>query len=50
MGLWPTQKHMEEKNDMEGYATIFENMMYVDGSLTIKFGVQFGLFGGSIQK
>ncbi len=36
--------------DMEGYATIFENMMYIDGSLTIKFGVQFGLFGGSIQK
>ncbi|KAA2218601.1 acyl-CoA dehydrogenase family protein [Maribacter flavus] len=36
--------------DMEGYATIFENLMYVDGSLTIKFGVQFGLFGGSIQK
>jgi len=36
--------------DMEGYASIFENMMYVDGSLTIKFGVQFGLFGGSIQK
>lgn len=24
--------------------------MYADGSLTIKFGVQFGLFGGSIQK
>lgn len=38
------------KADMEGYATIFENLMYVDGSLTIKFGVQFGLFGGSIQK
>ena len=36
--------------DMPGYATIFENMMYVDGSLAIKFGVQFGLFGGSIQK
>ncbi|WP_299060965.1 acyl-CoA dehydrogenase [uncultured Polaribacter sp.] len=36
--------------DMIGYAAIFENMMYVDGSLTIKFGVQFGLFGGSIQK
>jgi len=36
--------------NMEGYATIFENMMYADGSLTIKFGVQFGLFGGSIQK
>jgi acyl-CoA oxidase len=37
-------------DNMPGYATIFENMMYVDGSLTIKFGVQFGLFGGSIQK
>ena len=36
--------------DMEAYAAIFENMMYVDGSLAIKFGVQFGLFGGSIQK
>ncbi len=37
-------------NDMEGYAKIFEHMMYVDGSMAIKFGVQFGLFGGSIQK
>ena len=37
-------------NDMAGYAAIFENMMWIDGSLTIKFGVQFGLFGGSIQK
>lgn len=38
------------KGDMEGYAHMFENMMFVDGSLTIKFGVQVGLFGGSIQK
>lgn len=36
--------------DMEGYAHMFENLMYADGSLAIKFGVQFGLFGGSIQK
>ncbi len=36
--------------NMPGYAAIFENMMYVDGSLAVKFGVQFGLFGGSIQK
>ncbi|MGB5821233.1 MAG: acyl-CoA dehydrogenase [Saonia sp.] len=36
--------------NMSTYASIFENLMYVDGSLTIKFGVQFGLFGGSIQK
>lgn len=37
-------------DNMEGYAHMFENMMFVDGSLTIKFGVQVGLFGGSIQK
>ena len=37
-------------DNMPGYAAIFENMMYVDGSMAIKFGVQFGLFGGSIQK
>lgn len=36
--------------DMPSYAAIFENLMYLDGSLTVKFGVQFGLFGGSIQK
>lgn len=36
--------------NMEVYASIFEHLMYVDGSLAIKFGVQFGLFGGSIQK
>ncbi|MFH6602399.1 acyl-CoA dehydrogenase [Maribacter algicola] len=36
--------------NMEGYAYIFENLIYADASLTIKFGVQFGLFGGSIQK
>lgn len=37
-------------NNMPAYAHVFENLMYVDGSLTIKFGVQVGLFGGSIQK
>ena len=36
--------------NMPAYAAIFENLMYVDGSLAVKFGVQFGLFGGSIQK
>jgi len=37
-------------DDMPLYASVFENLLYVDGSLTVKFGVQFGLFGGSIQK
>src|SRR5690606_23045104 len=36
--------------NMEAYAAIFEALMYVEGSLAIKVGVQFGLFGGSIQK
>src|SRR5690606_29049922 len=36
--------------NMEAYGEIFEALMYVDGSLAIKVGVQFGLFGGSIQK
>jgi acyl-CoA oxidase len=36
--------------NMPAYATIFEHLMFVDGSLAVKFGVQFGLFGGSIQK
>ena len=34
--------------DMEGYAHMFENMMFVDGSLTIKFGVQVGLYYKSL--
>ena len=37
-------------DNMPGYAFIFENILFIDGSLAIKFGVQFGLFGGSIQK
>ena len=37
-------------DNMPAYAAIFEHMMYVDGSMAVKFGVQFGLFGGSIQK
>ncbi|MEQ8704389.1 MAG: acyl-CoA dehydrogenase [Phaeodactylibacter sp.] len=36
------------QNDMGSYATIFEMLGYHDLSLAIKFGVQFGLFGGSI--
>ncbi len=36
-------------SDMEAYATIFEMLGYFDMSLAIKFGVQFGLFGGSVH-
>jgi acyl-CoA oxidase len=37
-------------SNMPAYGAIFEHLMFVDGSLAVKFGVQFGLFGGSIQK
>jgi acyl-CoA oxidase len=36
------------QNDMGSYAAVFEMMGYHDLSLVIKFGVQFGLFGGSV--
>ncbi len=36
------------KDDIALYASVFEMMGYHDISLCIKFGVQFGLFGGSI--
>ena len=42
-------KNYGGQDDLEGYASIFEHLIYVDGSLGIKSGVQFGLFGGSIQ-
>ncbi|MEL6820496.1 MAG: acyl-CoA dehydrogenase [Calditrichota bacterium] len=36
------------KNDMAGFVAAFETLAYHDLNLVIKFGVQFGLFGGSI--
>ncbi len=38
------------QNDMGAYIAVFEMLGYHDSSLAIKFGVQFGLFGGSVQK
>ena len=37
------------KGDIEQFIAAFETIAYHDLSLTIKFGVQFGLFGGSIH-
>lgn len=36
------------EDDMGKYAAVFETLGYHDLSLAIKFGVQFGLFGGSV--
>ncbi|NND06222.1 MAG: acyl-CoA oxidase [Saprospiraceae bacterium] len=37
------------KGDILQYAAVFETLSLFDLSLAVKFGVQFGLFGGSIQ-
>lgn len=36
------------KNDMAGYLAVLESVGYHDLSFAIKFGVHFGLFGGSV--
>ncbi len=35
-------------DDLAGFIAVFENLAFHDQSLVVKFGVQFGLFGGSI--
>lgn len=36
------------EGDLQAYGHIFENLIYAGGSSAVKFGVQYGLFGGSI--
>jgi len=36
------------KDDIGAFATVFETLGYHDLSMTVKFGVQFGLWGGSV--
>lgn len=36
--------------DMAGFLAVFETLAHHDLSLLVKFGVQFGLFGGSVQQ
>jgi acyl-CoA oxidase len=38
------------QDDMRGFITVFETVALKDLSVVIKFGVQFGLFGGSIHQ
>ncbi len=38
------------EDDMEKFITVFETLAYHDLSTVVKFGVQFGLFGGSIHR
>lgn len=50
MGALAYGKEYGGKDDMGAYIAVFEMLGYHDLSLAIKFGVQFGLFGGSVQK
>ena len=47
-GAWAFPKEYGGRDNMADYIAIFETMGYFDLSMTIKFGVQFGLFGGSV--
>lgn len=48
LGIVSYPKEYGGMDKMEHYVAVFEMLGYHDLSLTIKFGVQFGLFGGSI--
>lgn len=50
LGALPFDEKYGGKNDMKAYTDLFEIMGFFDLSLAIKFGVQFGLFAGSIQQ
>jgi len=47
-GLLALPDYVGGQDNMTDYASVFELLAHYDGSLTIKFGVQFGLFALSI--
>lgn len=48
LGALPYPKALGGREDMGAYISVFEMLAYHDLSLVIKFGVQFGLWGGSV--
>lgn len=48
-GAYAFPEYAGGKNEIGAYLAAFETLAYFDLSLVIKFGVQFGLFGGSVQ-
>jgi acyl-CoA oxidase len=48
-GALPYPKAHGGADDMGAYVAVFETLGHHDLSLAIKFGVQFGLFGGSVH-
>lgn len=49
LGKIPYPESAGGENDMGRYIAAFEHLAMFDQSLLVKFGVQFGLFGGSIK-
>lgn len=49
ISYYPFPSEYGGKNNPEDTTVIFESLAYGDNSLLIKFGVQFGLFGGSLH-
>jgi len=47
-GAWAFPKEYEGQDNMREYIALFETLGHHDLSLAIKFGVQFGLFGGAL--
>ena len=48
VGALPYPKELGGEDDMAKYIRVFETLGYHDLSMVIKFGVQFGLWGGSV--
>ncbi|MEM9527122.1 MAG: acyl-CoA dehydrogenase family protein, partial [Bacteroidota bacterium] len=48
IGALAFPKEYGGQNDMGAYSAAFETIAYHDLSMTIKFGVQFGLWGGAV--
>lgn len=48
LGALSFPEHAGGEGDIEQFIVAFETLAYHDLSLVVKFGVQFGLFGGSI--
>lgn len=49
LSFFPFPEEFHGDNNPSATTVVFENLAYGDLSLLIKFGVQFGLFGGSIH-
>ena len=50
LGMLAYPESVGGQNDIEQFIVAFEMLAFHDLSLVIKYGVQFGLFGGSIQQ